>query len=119
MLFTSVIRIMYDARMSYSLKYTIGGLLVAPALLGWLCIANAADACSDGMQAYVEGNHKVALKKFEAAAKKGDGCAQFELAMMYFYGHGIKKDDRVARDWLKKSAAAGFEKAQIQLANLK
>lgn len=105
--------------MLYRLQVKLGGLLVVPVMFTWICVAHAADACTDGMQFYVAGNHKAAFNKFEAAAKKGDGCAQFELAMMYLYGHGTKKDDRLARDWLKKSAAAGFEKAALQLANLK
>jgi len=110
---------MYDARMSYRLKSKIAGLIVASWMLGTPLAANSADACVDAMQLYVEGNRAVAFKKFEAAAKKGDGCAQFELAQMHLYGHGTKKDDRLAREWLKKSAAAGFEKAKDQLAILK
>jgi TPR repeat protein len=105
--------------MLYRLKYMVGGFLIVPVLLAWASIANAADACVEGMQAYVEGKHGVAFKKFEAAAKKGDGCAQFQLAMMYQYGHGTKKNEQLFQSWLKKSAAAGFEKAKLQLANLK
>lgn len=103
--------------MLYRLKKLHGGLLIVAFFLAWANLASAADACADGMQAYVEGKHSTAFKKFEAAAKKGDGCAQFQLAMMYQYGHGTKKNDELSRTWLKKSAAAGFEKAQLQLAN--
>ncbi len=105
--------------MLYQSKYTTGGLFAVTMLFALASNANAADACLDGMQAYVEGNHTQAFKKFEAAAKKGDGCSQFQLAMMYQYGHGTKKNEQMARTWLKKSAAAGFEKAQLQLATLK
>lgn len=85
----------------------------------WLGMANAADACVDGMQLYVEGKYDKAFRSFEVAAKKGDACAQFQIGMMYYYGHGTKKDDGKAREWLTKSAKGGFEKAQGTLAMLK
>lgn len=92
-------------------------LAVATSL--WMGSGLAADACVDGMQLYVEGNHTKAIKVFEVAAKKGDACAQFQLGMMYYYGHGSKKDDKKAREWLTKSAKGGFDKAQGTLAMLK
>lgn len=75
----------------------------------------APDACANGLQFYMQGEHAKALKTFEAAAKKNDGCAQFQLGMMHMYGRGTKKDDAKAREWFKKSAASGFEKAKMQL----
>lgn len=76
----------------------------------------APEDCEKGVQFYVEQNYVKALKQFELAAKKGDGCAQFQLGMMHFYGRGTKKDDAKAKEWFKKSAASGFEKAKMQLA---
>jgi len=75
----------------------------------------APDECANGLQSYMVGDYAKALKTFEAAAKKNDGCAQFQLGMMHMYGRGTKKDDAKAREWFKKSAASGFEKAQMQL----
>lgn len=78
----------------------------------------APDDCVNGVQLYMERDYVKAIKKFESAAKKGDGCAQFQLGMMHFYGRGTKKDDDKAKEWFKKSAASGFEKAKMQLAQL-
>ena len=75
----------------------------------------AQDECANGLQSYMVGDYAKALKTFDAAAKKNDGCAQFQLGMMYMYGRGIKKDDAKAKEWFKKSAASGFEKAKMQL----
>ncbi len=75
----------------------------------------AQDECANGLQSYMEGNFAKALKTFEAAAKKKDGCAQFQLGMMHMYGRGTKKDEAKAKEWFRKSAASGFEKAQLQL----
>lgn len=76
----------------------------------------APEDCAKGVQLYVEQDYAKAIKQFEIAAKKGDGCAQFQLGMMHFYGRGTKKDDVKAKEWFKKSAASGFEKAKMQLA---
>lgn len=80
-----------------------------------LMASAAQDECADGVQSYMQGNYTKALKTFEAAAKKKDGCAQFQLGMMHMYGRGTKKDNAKAKEWFKKSAANGFEKAQMQL----
>jgi TPR repeat protein len=81
--------------------------------------AAAPDECANGLQSYMVGDYAKALKTFEAAAKKNDGCAQFQLGMMHMYGRGTKKDDAKAIEWFKKSAASGFEKAQMQLSQTK
>jgi TPR repeat protein len=41
------------------------------------------------------------------AAKAGNPKAQFDLAIMYASGNGVKKDERVAFYWFHKSARAG------------
>lgn len=85
-------------------------------LLGLPLTAYAAqDECANGLQLYMQGDYAKAFKIFEAAAKKNDGCALFQLGMMHMYGRGTKKDELKAKEWFKKSAATGFEKAKMQL----
>lgn len=74
--------------------------------------------CFSGLQAYAAGEYKKALGIFRKASKKKDSCAQFQLAMMYLYGHGHIKDIKKAKYWLKKSASNGFRKASVQLEKL-
>jgi len=41
------------------------------------------------------------------AAKAGNPNAQFDLAIMYATGHGVKKDEKLAFNWFHKSARHG------------
>lgn len=77
------------------------------------------DTCYQGLQAYTDGWYKKAADIFKKDAGKKNACSQFQLGLMYFYGHGLKKDTGKAKLWLKKSAANGFKKAQEQLDILK
>jgi len=73
------------------------------------------DACYKGLELYVNGEFKKAMGVFEKVAKKKDACSQFQIGMMYFYGHGVKKSSKNADTWLKKSLGNGFKKAAAQL----
>lgn len=71
----------------------------------------AAD-CTSALKIYMTGDAHKAIKVFQKLAKKGDGCAQFQLGMMYFFGHGTDKNEKQARKWVNKSVKAGFGKAK-------
>lgn len=45
------------------------------------------------------------------------GYAAYYLASIYRNGYGVRRDPRVAFDWLKRAAQAGVPQAQFQLAN--
>jgi len=77
------------------------------------------DACYQGLQAYTDGWFKKAADIFKKDADKKNACSQFQLGLMYYYGHGFKKDTGKAKHWLNKSAANGFKKAEEQLEILK
>ena len=55
-------------------------------------------------------------QSFERLAYAGDAKAQYNLAICYFVGRGVKKDTRKAISWLKKSAEKNFAMAQYDLA---
>lgn len=76
---------------------------------------NQKDACYKGLEAYTNGYFKEAINIFKKIAKKKDSCSQFQIGMMYFYGHGVKKSNKKAKFWLKKSLGYGFKKAASQL----
>lgn len=91
-------------------------LLRSLALCGAVVMrAAAADGCESAMIIYAGGDYPSAYKAFEISAKKGDACSQFQLAMMHTYGHGTVKDEKKAREWLKKAADNGFDKAKALL----
>ncbi len=64
------------------------------------------------------GNVKNSSKKLffaKRAAKRGNSKAQFDLAIMYATGNGVKKDERVAFNWFHKSARGGNIEAKYYM----
>lgn len=60
----------------------------------------------------------VYIDEVKKQAQEGKAEAQYELALMYIHGDGVKQDKKQARFWLEKSANQGYEKAQEALKNL-
>ena len=68
-----------------------------------------------GWQAYRRGDYAEAFTAYEAAARKGDRLAQFNLAMMLLRGEGKPVDLAAGVEWLTKSADAGMAQAQYSM----
>jgi len=49
-----------------------------------------------------------AIKFFKLAAEKGSAEGQFELGMLFAYGHGCARDEPKARRWLNRAAQQGL-----------
>lgn len=77
------------------------------------------DACYKGMELYITAQFKKAMGVFKQAAKKKNACAQFQIGMMYYYGHGVKKSNKNAKAWLKKSSDNGLKKSVTQIGLIK
>ncbi len=60
---------------------------------------------SDGMEALERGDFKAAVVFFEKAAHAGDKMAQQNLSVMYNNGYGVKKDTKIASDWLNRATS--------------
>jgi len=93
----------------------LGILFIASILMTESAFATKKDACYKGLEAYVSSQFKQAMGTFKKVASKKDACSQFQIGMMYYYGHGVKKSKKKATSWLKKSSANGFKKAAMQL----
>jgi len=52
------------------------------------------------------------------SSELGERVAQYNLALLYLQGHGIKKSQFKAQRWLKKSANSGYFAAQYNLGKL-
>lgn len=92
------------------------------AFLWWEKAANAGCAKSQMELAvmymngeYVERSIEMAKKYFELSANQGLDEAQYKLAMLY----KMCGKETSAREWIKKSAAQGNEKAKIELESIK
>ncbi len=66
---------------------------------------------ADGKQNLFE-----AAKWFRKSAEQGNSSGQFDLAVAYYYGRGVKQDYAKAATLLKKSSEQGHLTAQCNLA---
>ncbi|NQV70818.1 MAG: sel1 repeat family protein [Pseudohongiella sp.] len=72
----------------------------------------------DGINAAFEGNYATAFREFSLAAEEGLDLAQFNLAILYFTGRGVEKDEALAFKWTLAAAEQGHTDAQFNLASL-
>jgi TPR repeat protein len=49
---------------------------------------------------------------YRRAAQQGLLRAQFNLGLCHLYGTGVRKNQRVARLWLRRAASAGHKNAK-------
>lgn len=65
-----------------------------------------------GVTAYKAGDYKTALREFSKDAAAGNANAQFNLAILYLTGRGVKRDLSKAVEWHLKAAAQGLPAAE-------
>lgn len=73
---------------------------------------------ADGMAALGRGDYTDAIKLFRPLAERGHNDAQYNLAFMYFMGHGVEKDRKTALTWYRKSADQGHPVAQFSIGQM-
>ena len=63
------------------------------------------------------GRSKESARRIQRFAEAGQGWAMFELSWCYETGNGVVQDDRLAFEWLQKSAAAAepHSRANVEL----
>jgi TPR repeat protein len=71
-----------------------------------------------GVQSYQRGDYVAALQAFLPLARGGNVRAQAIVALMYFYGEGVPRDDALATQWYRRAAESGFAVAQFNLGKL-
>ncbi len=69
-----------------------------------------------GMDAARQGYYDYAASVFGSHADKGNGDAQFNIALMYHSGLGVARDEGQALEWYERAAENGHEMAQAYLA---
>jgi len=67
------------------------------------------------LEAFSRQDYATALREWAPLADAGDSRAQFNLALLYARGLGVKRDDARAAALYTKAAEAGFSRAQYQL----
>lgn len=73
-------------------------------------------AYNQGLLASEAGDYNAAVMAWQPLAEKGDGAAQFNLALMYHRGLGVALSEKKAVQWYQKSASNGYSRAQEFLA---
>ena len=73
---------------------------------------------SRAVKAYDQGAFRQAFLSFRELAQMGHGGAEFMLGVMYFYGHGVERDQGVASIWFYKSARQGNPAAQLAFGSM-
>ena len=69
----------------------------------------------EAKEAFEKKDYKTALKGFWELAKKGDAYSQMMMGIIYFNGHGTKKNENLAVSYYRKSAQNGYTEAQCRL----
>jgi len=72
----------------------------------------------DAVASYEKGGYISALNTFYLLAKKGDPKAQYNVALIYEHGKGVKPNIAEAMRWYEKAAKQGNAKAQYNLASI-
>ena len=51
------------------------------------------------------------MAAYKITAEAGDAFSQYQVGIMYYMGHGVAVDYKLARPWLEKAAAQDYPKA--------
>lgn len=93
------------------------GILLAAATALLIAGASAqAQDYNDGFLAAVAGDYEMAVAKWQPLAERGDANAQFNMALIYHKGLGVKADEALAVGWYHRAANNGSQYAQEFLA---
>ena len=85
------------------------------AVLSTLATPTAWAGFDDGVAAFDRGDYATALREFRTLADQGYAEAQFNVGIIYDYGHGVSPDYAQAMKWYRKAAEQGFDDAQFNL----
>ncbi len=75
----------------------------------------ATDAYRAGLDAYMNGDYKQALKILTPLAEDGNSEAQKMLGIIYDYGHGVRANKDKAMQWYLRAANQGHPVVQYQV----
>jgi TPR repeat protein len=64
-----------------------------------------------GKTNFEQKKYGAAFTELKPLAEKGNKDAQYAVGYMYFYGRGVDKNKKAAKQWITKAAAQGQEQA--------
>ena len=66
-----------------------------------------------GFEARYGDNLTAAFEELHPLAEEGDARAQLWLGLMYYYGRGISFNERLAYQWIRRSANQLYRNAEV------
>jgi len=90
--------------------------IIAALIFGSIGALLAADFDA-GLAALQKGDYAAALREWTPLAERGDAVAQFNLALMYYRGQGVRQDDKTALRWFRLAAEQGHSEMAPELRN--
>jgi len=75
--------------------------------------SNQSSSSTPGMEGLVDDSNS--FRAAQVGASQGKPEAQFELAVAYIVGRGVRKDQQEALSWFKQAAAKGHDGAQTYM----
>ncbi len=97
-------------------RWRVGALLLALAVALAGCALG--DTPEDGLQAYNQGDYRLALRIWRKLARQDNSTAQFHLGRFYELGTGVPRDYDAAAHYYAMAASYGNPYAQGNLAVL-
>lgn len=93
------------------------GLTIILSLMAAPIMANDSKTAefSDGLTAFIKGDHASALRVWAPLAKQGNRDAQYHMAHMYQTGTGVKQDEMKAFRWYSLAASKGHTTASYKV----
>ena len=85
------------------------------AVLSTLAVPAAWAGFDEGVAAFERGDYAMTLREFRTLADRGYAGAQFNVGIIYDYGHGVGPDYVEAMKGYRKAAEQGFADAQFNL----
>jgi len=87
-------------------------------MIALFMLSAEANEFAEAVTFYNKGNYVQALNSFYVLAKKGDVDAQYNVALIYAQGKGVKSDISQAIEWYESAAKLGNGAAAYNLAQL-
>ena len=93
-------------------------LFIFTTLALMLALPLAAQDYEKGLAAAERGDYAAALEEWRPLAEQGHAKAMRGIGVMYFNGHGVKKDRIEAVVWYRKAASLGDLGAQTDVGTM-
>lgn len=94
------------------MRRLLQGILIT---LTFIACTASADPLAEALRAVDAGQHKQGAQMLAPLAEAGNVVAQYRLGVLYYFGKGVKEDEKQAVELWKKAAAQGSAESMFML----